>query len=180
MTRLYFKEEQKLAPYKILIILVLIIIVFLVILTIALQEDAVSNSDDNSLHSLLTASLIVIPILFLITILKLSMQLIVEIREEGICYKYKPVIKHFRTISFNSIKKYEIRKYRPGIEYRGWGIRDRGPRRKIRKNGIAYTAKGNMGLQLYLKDGKKVLIGTQRSEALLSAMDRAFKTLNKN
>lgn len=179
MSRLYFKEEQKLAPYKILIILTMIIAVFLVTLGLSLHQDnQLDTTTNDSLNSLLTASLIVIPILILLTILKLSMRLIVEIREEGVCYKYKPIIKQFRTIPYNKIEKYEIRKYKPIFEYRGWGIRDRGNRRKINKYGIAYTARGKIGLQLYLKSGGKILIGTQRSEAIKRAMDKAFKSSN--
>jgi len=41
------------------------------------------------------------------------------------------------------------------------------------KVGIAYNVKGNMGLQLYLKNGAKILIGTQKP----AGVERAMKKL---
>ena len=37
------------------------------------------------------------------------------------------------------------------------------------------TIKGKTGVQLYLKDGSKLLIGTQRAEAIRRAMDKIMK-----
>lgn len=176
MSRIHFKEEQKLTQFRVYLILILIVSIFLVFIGIAFYGDNLNTADkDNSLQSLLKGALFVLPVLILITIVKLKMRLIVEIRDEGIFYKYVPIISKFRQIPFGDIERYEIRKYRPLIEYRGWGIRDRGLRRKQKKWGIAYTAKGTTGLQLYLKSGKKVLIGTQRSEAIKLAMEKVMK-----
>ena len=44
-------------------------------------------------------------------------------------------------------------------EYGGWGIRTI----SLKKN-IAYTISGDKGLQIELKDGKKILLGTQNPE----------------
>jgi len=49
-------------------------------------------------------------------------------------------------------------------EFGGWGIRTSGD------GGRAYNAYGNMGVQLVLTDGKRVLVGTQRAEELLAAL----------
>ncbi len=51
-----------------------------------------------------------------------------------------------------------------GVSGYGWG-----------KSGSAFNVKGNIGLQLYLKNGKKVLFGTQRPDALKRAMDKMMK-----
>jgi len=179
MSRTHFKEEQKLSQFRIYLILILIVSIFLVFIGIAFYEDNLNTADnENSVKSLLTAALFVLPVLILITIVKLKMWLIVEIRDEGIFYKYVPIIKKFRQIPFEDIERYEIRKYHPLIEYRGWGIRDRGLRKKRKKWGIAYTAKGTTGLQLYLKNSKKILIGTQRKDAIKFAMEKVMKELS--
>ena len=73
------------------------------------------------------------------------------------------------------IEKYEVRKYNAFREYGGYGIKGRKPGRRFRGKGYAYNISGNTGLQLYLKDGKKVLIGTQRGEAIKYAMDKMMK-----
>jgi hypothetical protein len=40
---------------------------------------------------------------------------------------------------------------------------------------MAYTISGNKGLQLYLKNGREVLLGTERPEAIAKAMKRMFE-----
>ncbi len=67
-----------------------------------------------------------------------------------------------RKISWESIEKAYIRDYNPLIEYGGWGIRY-----SFSGKGVAYSVgAGRKGLQLELKDGQKVLIGTKEAEAL--------------
>jgi hypothetical protein len=41
--------------------------------------------------------------------------------------------------------------------------------------GITYNIMGHIGLQLYLSDGKKLLIGTQRPEAMKRAMKKLME-----
>ena len=50
-------------------------------------------------------------------------------------------------------------RFDPAAEYGGYGIRS-GPR------GLAYIAEGNRAVQLELKDGSKLLIGSQRADEL--------------
>ena len=66
---------------------------------------------------------------------------------------------HFRDIERDKIRKIYVRKYKPIWEYLGWGIRF-GP------SGRAYNTMGKIGLQLELKNGRKILIGTQKKEEL--------------
>ena len=82
-----------------------------------------------------------------------------------------PLIFRNKLIAKEEIQRYEIRKYSPIIDYGGWGVR-RGFGRKWQK---AFNVSGNIGLQLYLTNGKKVLFGTQRSQAILYAMDEMMK-----
>lgn len=94
-----------------------------------------------------------------------SMKLIIEINETGIRFKYPPVIRKWRIIKKSEVQSFEVRQYKPIAEYGGWGIKV-----KFRNSGIAYNVKGNIGLQLYLKNGKKLLLGTQRKQAIDYAM----------
>jgi hypothetical protein len=100
-----------------------------------------------------------------------KLKLEVWIDQEGIHYRFFPIIRMNKLISKAEIQRYEIRKYKPIIDYGGWGIR-RGFGRKWQK---AYNVSGNIGLQLYLTNGKKVLFGTQRSQAIMYAMDEIMK-----
>jgi hypothetical protein len=89
--------------------------------------------------------------------------LITEVRHDGIYFRYFPLHCSFRRIAFDELKRYEVRTYRPIIEYGGWGIRY-GPK------GKAYNVSGNRGLQLELISGKRLLIGSQQPEEFLRAV----------
>jgi hypothetical protein len=101
-----------------------------------------------------------------------TLKLEVWIDQEGIHYRFFPLIIKNKLISKVQIQRFEIRKYNPIIDYGGWGVR-RGFGRKWQR---AYNVSGNIGLQLYLTNGKKVLFGTQRSQAIMYAMEEMMKT----
>jgi hypothetical protein len=82
-----------------------------------------------------------------------------RIDEIGIHYKFIPFHFSTKTIVWNDIEKCYTRKYDAISEYGGWGIKSRVLMSK--NKGLAYNVKGNMGLQIELKSGKKILIGTQ-------------------
>jgi len=99
----------------------------------------------------------------------LTKKVFIIIDKEGIHYRFPIFIRHEKFIPKEQIVSYDVRKYRPLSEYGGWGYRTR----FIYINrGVAYNIMGNIGLQLYLTDGKKLLIGTQRPEAMKRAMKK--------
>jgi hypothetical protein len=109
----------------------------------------------------------------------LSMTLEVRIEPDGIHYRFWPLIFKERLISIHEISRYEIRQYRPIADFGGWGIK------KSFRWGKAYNVSGNIGLQIYLNNGKKVLFGTQRQQAIIHAMntimaDKLQNTKNLN
>ncbi|MBK7477116.1 MAG: hypothetical protein IPI11_14350 [Haliscomenobacter sp.] len=88
----------------------------------------------------------------------LSIKLATSITREGILIRFSPFVKRF--IPWEEVEKAYVRTYRPILEYGGWGIRfGAGGSR-------AYNISGNQGLQLVLKNGKKILVGTQKTESL--------------
>lgn len=103
----------------------------------------------------------------------LSRKLEVMIDQEGIHFRFFPKIRKTRLISGKDILRFEIRKYKPIIDYGGWGIKKR------YKWGKAYNVSGNIGLQLYLKNGRKILFGTERSQAMMHAMEEMMKSKQK-
>lgn len=101
-----------------------------------------------------------------------SLKLEVWIDHQGIHYRFFPLLLKSKLISKEEILRFEMRKYKPFLEYGGWGIR----KGLMNKWGRAYCVDGNTGLQLYLKNGKKVLFGTQRSQAIQYAMNEIMGT----
>lgn len=125
------------------------------------------ESLDNSSFSSETIVVIITAVFFVFFWLFLKMKLEVKITDEGIAYRFFPLILKEKMIKRNIIESFEIRKYKPILDYGGYGANFR-----PNKWGKAFTMKGNIGMQLYLKDGKKILFGTQRPEAFKYAMDK--------
>ena len=96
-----------------------------------------------------------------------------RIDEIGIHYRFMPFHFSTKTIQWKDIEKCYTRKYNAVLEYGGWGIKAGVLQNKMR--GSAYNTKGNIGLQIELKSGKKILIGTQ----LKNQIDRVIDTYRK-
>ena len=86
-----------------------------------------------------------------------------KINSSGIHYKFFPFHFKWQTIPWNEVENSEIRTYKAIREYGSCGLR-------FNSTGKAYIIKGNSGLQIYLKNGKKILIGTNQSEALAQVL----------
>ncbi len=67
-----------------------------------------------------------------------------------------------------SIVRIEVVSYRPLMDYGGWGIR-------VGRDGErVLNARGNRGVRIELTDGTRLLIGSQRPEALAVAIERTL------
>lgn len=102
--------------------------------------------------------LCLVPLVGAFFILLLRLQ--TDIDSEGIRFRFRPFHFKPRIISWNEIENAYVREYKPLREYGGWGIR------QSFRNGKAYNVRGNHGLQVVLKSGKKILIGTQKPAEL--------------
>lgn len=96
-------------------------------------------------------------------LLFLSSKLITLVRQDGVYLKFFPFHRKFKFLALNEIESYEEREYRPIYEYGGWGIR-------YGFGGMAYNVSGNKGVQLIMKNKKKVLIGSQKSYEFYKAI----------
>lgn len=96
--------------------------------------------------------------------------LVVEVHDDAVYVRFKPLIN--RRIPADEIQEAEVTTYRPIREYGGWGVRGVG-----RRN-VAYNVSGNRGVRLTLRDGSRVLIGSQRPEALAAAIASTKKLAN--
>ncbi|RNC85154.1 MAG: hypothetical protein ED556_10190 [Winogradskyella sp.] len=68
----------------------------------------------------------------------------------------------FKIIKWSEIDKAYIRKYDALSEYGGWGLKGGALWNKAK--GTAINISGDIGIQLELKNGKKLLIGTQQKD----------------
>ena len=171
MNKIIFREEQQFREWWRTIIVLIPIVPAIITLVYSLMK--LNSNNDPFGRSPMPASIIIISIIFLLSSLWVyfSYKLEVWINEEGINYSFFPLIYKKKLISKAEIQRYEIRKYNPLIDYGGRGIRHGFGH----KWGRAFIISGNIGLQLYLTNGKKVLFGTQRSQAIIYAMDEMMK-----
>lgn len=106
-------------------------------------------------------------VLLIISFFFFLLKLYTRIDEKGINYQFYPFQLSLQVISWKEIETCYLRKYKAILEFGGWGYRIN----LTRQNGRAYTTTGNIGLQLKLKNGKKILIGTQKKEELQRTLD---------
>lgn len=91
-------------------------------------------------------------------------RLVTEVRGETLYLRYRPF--HRLEIPLSRIRSAAVRKYAPIREFGGWGIR------YGFGAGWVWNVSGTMGVQLVLDNGRKVLVGSQRPEALKTALER--------
>ena len=84
-----------------------------------------------------------------------SLRLETEVNMLGISYRLYPFHITPRLVRWDEIHFAEVRKYAPLREYGGWGI-------KGTRSNRAFNISGSTGLQLYLSDGSKLLLGTHK------------------
>jgi hypothetical protein len=92
-------------------------------------------------------------------------RLITEVRPGELSvrlYPFRPAL-----IRLAEVESAESREYSALREYGGYGVR------WSRFSGKAYNASGAQGVQLVMKDGQRILIGTQEPERLLAALRTA-------
>ena len=112
--------------------------------------------------ALAIVGMVVIIFVVALTYLFYTMKLITEVRDDELCVQFFPLSG--QVISFDSIKRCEVRTYNPIKEYGGWGIR-------YGKRGKAYNVSGNRGVQIEFHAEKPLLIGSQKPEELERAIN---------
>ena len=156
--KILFKEEQSFVGTWIFYL-------FIAISTLSIGGAAMGLMHTNkpgSYVGLIIAVIVAGVVLVLFIISKLH--LIVD--EQAIYYRYPPFVNSEKKLTQNDIKEVFVRTYSPIWEYGGWGYRVR------LSKGKALNVSGNQGLQLILKDGKKLLIGTRKAKSLESVIRR--------
>lgn len=147
-----FKEEQRFTQLWLIILMAASIIVPIALF---IQEYLKEGSTISNLDLLLFLSLMIGSAL-LIFIFKLT----TRIDEKGIHYQFFPFHLKLKLIAWQDITNAYIRNYDPIGDYGGWGLKGGWSKSK----GKAINVSGDIGIQLELKTGKKLLIGTNKKE----------------
>ena len=149
-----FKEEQRFTQLWLHLIMALTTIGSIIIL----YKEWINNVDKSFSEN--KSYLIPIIIIIFTHLLIYKAKLSTKIDEIGIHYQFIPFQFSYRKISWENIEKIYIRNYSPILEYGGWGLRYT----FNKKRGNAVNISGNIGIQIELKNGKRLLIGIQKKE----------------
>ena len=147
-----FKEEQRFTQLWLIVLIGVSMIVPLgIIITTYIKEpDSFSTLEFIAILGIMAVAS------GIIFIFKLSSR----IDEQGFHYKFFPFHRTFKLIAWHEVQSAYLRNYDAISEYGGWGLK--GGALWNRSKGTAINVSGDIGIQLELKNGKKVLIGTQK------------------
>jgi hypothetical protein len=149
-----FKEQQRFTQTWLIVLLAISVIVPIVIIV---NEYLDENTTMSSNEFILTLGGILVSVTFIF-----FFQLKTRIDEFGIHYQFFPFHLSMKTIHWKEINTATVRTYDPIGEFGGWGIK--GGLFWDKSKGKCMNISGDIGIQLVFKDGKKILIGTQKKE----------------
>lgn len=142
------------------------IVIGVVVVPVILVMIGPKTSEKDFVNNVLIGS--AVPVF--VFILFLTMQLRVRINDAGIFYRFFPLHLRVFSIEWDEVEKAYIRQYSPIAEYGGWGIRF-----GLGGKGKAYNVSGDIGLQIELKTGKKILFGTQKPDEIKELLNQLVK-----
>ena len=158
-----FKEEQRLDQWWMQLVKLMLIafLGYLVYSWYILNEGVDELGNYDYLIQVMVIAAVVLNLL-----LFYSIKLRTEIDEIGIHYQFIPFQRAAKIIRWAEIQDCYTREYKAILEYGGWGYRTSFGK------GKAYNIKGNKGIQIVLLNGKKILIGTQKTEDAAQVIGR--------
>ncbi|MCB0702684.1 MAG: hypothetical protein R2863_01380 [Candidatus Kapaibacterium sp.] len=179
MSKLLFEETQVFRQKILWLLLLVITGGSIVLFSIAIYNQIISNEQFGdkpiSDSALIIGFLLVIGFAIFLSWFFYSIKLEIRISEEKLQYKFWPFIRDFKNISFNNIQSIELEKYRPIMEYGGWGYRF-----SMKGRGLCLNVSKNMGLRIKMKDGFELLLGTQKTDELYPIVEELKKEYQLN
>lgn len=150
--RILFEEKQNFLSQPLVWVSLAISFILPIVIGVAIEQDRMGK-------------FILFGMPILVAVLFLLFRLRTRVYEDGVGVLFVPFINKERLIIFDIMADIYVRKYKPLSEYGGWGIKGSSKNR-------AYNISGDIGLQIILKDGNKLLIGTKKEEALRMLLQR--------
>lgn len=163
-----FKEEQRFTQSWLIILMTISIILPI---TLIIKEYMKESSTMSSTEFILTLFGITLSITFIF-----FFKLTTRIDEIGIHYQFFPFHLSMRKITWTEINKIHVRKYEPISEYGGWGLK--GGFLWNKGKGTAINISGNIGIQIELKNNKKLLIGTKKEQEAKRVLENYQHKIN--
>jgi hypothetical protein len=170
-SRLIYREEQSfrqtIAPWLMLAAIILLVGGFGVSFYQQLYLGRPYGDEPMSNNGLIWSSIVSFVVVSAVFIFILNGSLITEIWSDGIRYKFTPLIRKMRHIPLDHILDVEVAKYRPILEFGGWGWR-----RRLLTRKTAFNISGNIGIRVTLKNRSQILFGTKKQEEMKRAVEK--------
>jgi hypothetical protein len=112
---------------------------------------------------------LVIGLAFLMFVVAFVLHMTTEVGPAGLRVWFGWAPSYPRIVPIHTIRSVEVVSYRPIADYGFWGSRDG------RDGERAFIARGTRGVRLELVDGTRLLIGSQRPDALAEVIDGALR-----
>lgn len=115
--------------------------------------------------SMIAIGAIAMPMLVVVGFLRMTTE--VTPTDLRVWFGWIPTYRRF--VAIGMIQKIDVVSYRPILDHGGWGIRSGRDGERV------LNARGSRGVRLELSDGTRLLIGSQRPEALALAIEGALR-----
>lgn len=161
-----FNEEQRFTQTWLISLMAIQAIIGIIV---------ISNEFFESSRRDVTSFIIGLIVIIVATSFIFLFKLKTRIDELGIHYQFFPFHFKLKTIFWNQMETAKIRTYDAFSEYGGYGLK--GGFFWKKDKGRAINVSGDIGIQLTLKTGKKILIGTLKGNDAAAVLNRYF---NKN
>jgi len=170
MSKVIYTEKQKFSQVWLWALIIFTVLLTTVIfgagLYVQLVKGKTFGNNPMSDTGLIVTSCLVMAFNIALLWLFLAGNLRTEIDDRGIRYRFFPFHLRFRQVRWDELESVEVITYKPIRDYGGWGIR-------YGRAGKAYNASGDKGLQLVFRNGKRLLIGTNRAGELKTFLSTA-------
>lgn len=117
----------------------------------------------SSIPALVFSSVVGLLVILTVAALLYSIQLITEVRIDGIYVRFAPIHRSFRRFPFEQIEQVERTEFGL-LTYGGIGIR-------WTANTVAYMTTRGSGIKINRENGRSVVIGSQRTSEMLKTID---------
>ena len=164
-----YREEQKFAEW--VRGLVYVTMSLAVLLSVFALKKEFAGYYPPATKDLIIAVIAGIGVPIAIAVLFVFFKLETEVRLDGLYIRFIPFHIRYKRFAADDLSECYARQYKPIREYGGWGIRC-----GLSGRGRAYNVSGNKGVQLVFKDGRKLLIGSQKAGKLEQAIRSIMKS----
>lgn len=95
-----------------------------------------------------------------------------EVAAGACCVSFGWIPTFRRTVPLNQVRRVEVVQYQAIRDHGFWGVR------RAADGECVYTARGDRAVRLHLRDGARVLIGSQRPEELAAVIERELQPID--